>query len=156
MSEAAVNGATVEFLPDSTWSWSGPSPSSLALKLTVLDPSIAPLTVNGQAVAQSMDVAALSSSLSGQLYVAKTFTVPGTLATATITIDEPTLSMTLKRGGAPAVLLSTTGKFTATVTSVTAAKSTSTPPTTDTALTKTGTWRISQSGENAPPKLTAS
>jgi hypothetical protein len=104
-----------------------------------------PLQAGGKAVARASDITALVSSINPAPYTTATFPTAGTLKISALTVDAPTLSTALKTASAPAVVSTTTGKFSATVTAP--ASNTSG---TDPVATKSGTWTVSATGQVLP------
>ena len=152
MGEAVVGTATVELKTDGTWKWGATQTDTMTIALTVGDQAVAKLKANHKAVALASHVQNLTASLAAVPYFTDAFLTPGTVKVNSLTATASTLSQRLKRGAA-VVLTTTSGTLAATI--ATAATTSSAPTSPDLVLAKSGTWKITDSGQGQPPKLKA-
>jgi hypothetical protein len=142
MDELLVEGGTVEFSADSGWAWAGGWDGKITL-------SVSPhgMTSDGKAVALAEDLERLATRLTGKSYTADGFAdVPGTVTSASVSVDHGTLSPRVAIDGSRAATAHTQGTFQ--LNCVPSLKA-GCPPIPDPVPLKRGTWRVVECGQAA-------
>lgn len=135
------NGAQIELKPSPDWSWEGwdGKMEIRALKNT--------MKISGEDVMHENDVPAFILA-PGKSYKAKGFDdIPGIIGPAKFIVDKETLDDKMKLNGFYALLITTTGKFTAIVT-IPSLNTKPAVPVPDPLLIKTGTWKVVKPNQN--------
>ncbi len=141
MDDLLVDAGTLEFVPGSGWAWAGGWDGRFTVSVSPYG-----MTSDGKAVALAEDLRKLEARLTGKSYTADGFSdAPGSATTATVNVDDGTLSPRVSVAGAPATTAHTTGTFR--LVCVPSMKAGS-PPVPDPAPVKSGTWRVVCCGQS--------